>query len=114
MHGSSALREIDTAIQRGDVVKRAKGVPRNTLQIFRGTTPSYKAEDDLRRGFRRQEGGLGATGEEVLAQVDAGAAADAAAAARQPLLGLAAAGAVQVGQQLDVGLALALGRQRSS
>ena len=51
--------------------------------------------------------------QEVLAQIDRAAPADAGAAARQPLLGLAAAGAVQVGQQLEVGLALALGRQRA-
>src|SRR5262245_50558823 len=79
-----------------------------------GCTQRRRARLRLSRSFGRQcrRGGW-PTGEEVLAQIDTGTPADTAAAARHPLLGLAAACAMQVSQELNVGFAFAVGCQRA-
>src|SRR5262245_6194723 len=75
--------------------------PSSSCRLGRGGLPAF---DRLRRGTLR---------EKVPAEVDGAAPADIGSAARQPFLSLAAAGTMQIREQLEVGLALALGRERA-
>ena len=52
-------------------------------------------------------------GQEVPSEIHGATPADEGKSAREPLLGLAATGIMQIGEKLEIGFGLALGRQRT-
>src|SRR5262245_63357327 len=81
---------------------------------FRGSIarPTSRLCGSARRCTRcNGQGCGGATGQQILGEIDGAASADARSVAGQPLLRLAAAGAVEVGEKFKLRFRLALRRQ---